>query len=291
MNTALKNVLLTTVIALWLGFIGYSLSCFMAYIIGWSPYVSPVIVMILSVIAIITGLITKKKSSLKPIFFVIFVSLFLSSLSNTIIQGIKFGDHEYNGSVIGSNGYLYNQFGYKILNIQGKLKYSDEVVYVETKNRVFVVDYDGDVLGNEEFIEEMHQGRAIVLQHPFTEKYLIMAESSIVKDGYDSYDYLGESYNYDYFKCCKNGLWDLVRVGKKYSGWVVYEKAQDIEEFGYPIRCFVIQDGKEYEILSSEKSTLWTENNGVNYPYWDDEDNRLHYKDNNGKSWYCQLED
>lgn len=293
MNSIWKNVLLISVVTIWLLFLGYALSCFVAYIIGWPPFVAPVILTVLSFIAIIVGFISKrsKGSLVKPIFFVMFISLFISSLGNAIILGVKFDGREYSGNVIGSDGYLYNKFGYKILNIQGRLKYSDEVVYVETKNRVFVVDYDGDVLANEAFIEEMHQGRAIVLQHPFTEKYLIMDESSLVKDGYDSYDYLGESYNYDYFKCCKNGLWDLVRVGKKYGGWVFYGRAHDIEEFGYPIRCFVIQDGKKYKILSSDNSDSWEEENGVNHPYWTNKDNRLHYKDNNGESWFIQLED
>lgn len=291
MNSTLKNILLTIIISLCLLFIGYSLSCFIAYLIGWPPFVSPLIFTILSLIAILVGLIWNKlNGGLEPIFFLIFISLFLSSLTNTIIQGVKFEDHEYRGSILGSNGYLYNQWGYKILDIEGKIRYDDFLVYVETQKQIIALDYSGNLLAIEEFIIEEHRGRAYVLHNQFTDEYLIRAESSLIKSGYEDYVYLGESEKSDYFKCYRNGLWDLIRVGKKYGWEIEYKEANDIEYFGNPIRCLVIKDGRRYKILASEGSKAWIVKNGVNYPYWDEDDYRLYYYDDDGEKWHCQLE-
>lgn len=291
MNTTLKNVLLTIVIALWLIIIGYSLSCFVAYLIGWPPFVAPLICTIISLLAIIVGLFLHKKKDITATFFVIFVSFLLSGLVNVIILGMKLKDNTYVGGVICTSnyhGYLYNKWGYKIFNVGGKISYEDSVIYLETNSHVYVFDYNGDLKTDDDFKEDFQYGRTSIFLSPYTRKYMVKIDSSIRYRDYDAYEYLGETDRLDFFKCQRNGLWDLIKVGKKSGHELKYRKAQSIQEFGYPLRCFVINDEGRY-IISSVGSLIWIVKNGVVDPYWDESDYRLYYYDNDGKLWHCQL--
>lgn len=293
MNSTWKNILITVVIAIWLGFIGYALSCFVAYIIGWPPFVAPIVFTIIALLALVTGFVLRKKNDVSSLFFVLFYSLFISSLANSIILGVKFSDLSYHGAIIAdapsSHCYLYNKWGWKILNIGGMIKYEDSYVYLMTNSEVYVFDYDGELIQSADLIVVAQYGHATILQQPFTQKYFIKG-SKVEKKAYDDYEYLGETDINDCFKGKTNGLWQLVMVRKK-TGYceIKYHDAQEIEEYGYPIKCFVIKDGKKYKILNDRGHSEYSTNKGIYGAYYDASEKQLNYEDEDGKRWYHQF--
>lgn len=284
-----KNILLTLVCTLWIIAIGYSSSCIVAYIIGWPPFVLPLIIAIVSFFVIIVGLIKRRKNDIKPAFFIVFVSLFLSGLCHSILLGAKFEDSTYRGAVLKSDGYLYNVWGTKILNYHGKVEFKDDVIYLETDSYVYVLNYDGDVIDNEEFIEEARYGYAEILQHPFSEEYIIQG-SSRLSGTYEDYEYLGETETADCVIAEKHDLWDLIIVDKE-DGYchVTEDDMKEIEGIDSPIRCFVVKKGTRWLILNANGYEVYSTENGIYDAYYDDDEHRLHYEDKEGERWYHQF--
>lgn len=285
-----KNILLTIIISLWLIFIGYALSCFVAYIIEWPPFVAPIVFTVLSFIAIIIGIFIKTQN-LSSTYFVLFCALFFSSATNWIILGNKFSTSDsYHGSVLDSNGYLYNKWGYRISEIRGIIIYKANEIYLMTENHVYAYDYYGNYLDDEDFILKNEHGSVIIAKHPFTKKYHIKVGCSVSRDDYDNYAYMGKTEAHECFKCKNDGLWDLVMVDKRHEGAdVEYSRAQTIKSFGNPIRCFVVKDGTEYIILNENGDNEYSTEHGIYNAHYNDKDKRLQYEDENGKRWYHQF--
>ncbi|GEM_PF-6469117 len=292
-----KNILLTVVFTLWLLLLGYSLSCFVAYLVGCPPFVAPLVFAFLSLIALNICWGMHKKKGLSPNIFVILLSLFISSVANAVNLGVKFGeDHSYRGSVIRDSYYghanLYNKWGYKIINVSGLIRYDDIAVYLETKTHVYKFNYDGDMIADADFDEDAQYGYASVLQHPFTKKYYIRGER-VYDEAYVDYDYLGDTDYADFIQCKEQGgLWKLVEVGKKYGSIDVnYDDYQEIKAIGYhPIHCFVVKDGEYYKILDSSGREVYKTKTGIRSPFhYEKSTKRFYYDDNNGKRWYHQL--
>ncbi len=61
MNSLLKNILLTFVFAIWLGFFRSRVSSFLTYLIGWPPFVASSVYTIVAIIVLLEGLAMRKK--------------------------------------------------------------------------------------------------------------------------------------------------------------------------------------------------------------------------------------
>ena len=274
MNTALKNILLTTVIALWLGFIGYSLSCFIAYLIGWPPFVAPLVFTIVAIIALVGGLAMRKKKEISSLFFVLFCSLFISSLSNTIILSVKFNDRTYRNAIISNfSDYrnpqtsVYNKWGFKIIEAKGRIQYEDDYVYIKTKTRVYCADYEGETYGYKEWEPDKDYGyktdyitECEIIQHPYTGLYYYKTNKIISYRGYEDIDDLGVDAENNLYLDCYEPLegHSIIRIE---SDGEDYEVEDDLSDIGWyrhydsDIKGFIIKK-------RGERKYTFIDNNG-----------------------------
>ncbi len=285
MNTALKNVLLTIVIALWLCFIGYSLSCFVAYLIGWPTFVGPIIATIVSLIAILSGLISKKKDGTpKSIFFVIIMAILLSSVANIVIAVAKFSGEKYNGAVLVADDNLYNKWGYKVINVSGTILQEDEVIYIMTKNRVYLINWDGEYIDDAKYEEEIYNYDDYkFVKNPYTHKYHY-CKYRVRKKAYTYVDEFREDKKGNrYFECTiGNGKTDIIGLGYRGENCIYHGY---FSSNGYTY-AFEIQKqrGSDYEIIDAlTKSSViqckyfLDDIDYKRFKYYDEDEDRWHY--------------
>ena len=222
-------IALTVVISLWLLFLGYSVFCLLAYMIGWYPFIGALIFSLLSLLFSILIFVQnrKKGGQHNSLLYAAMAALFISGIANTIILGAKFQDYTYRGAVIKnsySSGYLYNILGYKIIDVEGHYQFEDDYIYLCTMKRVYQFDYDGDYIDDKEWVLREDRSWMVeseydvkFIEQPYTKKGYLSSDRQIYYDKY--YDYVDDigidEDNYFYWECSQeNKRCDIIRATK-----------------------------------------------------------------------------
>lgn len=252
MNSNGKIILLTLIIAFWLFVIGYSLSCLIAYLIGWPPMIVPIALTIVSLLAIFIGVISKRKQgNTNPFYFIIFGGLLISNLANWIILGNKFSSRTYNEAVIETNGYLYNKWGYKIMNVRGTIIYDDDI-YLLASHRVYVFNRNGEFQDYKEYKKELYrEGSEYFIQNPYTLKYHYVNEYGIGSEEYSKVTKLGISEDGNSFFNCINVDQQSDIIGFGDQLWAMDCIYIGTYKHNGRVYCFQLQRcvGCDYEII------------------------------------------
>lgn len=247
----MKKFLLFSVLTIIFSLIGYSISCYVAYLFGWPPFWTPIIcgIVLIATLFIRYGVrgIQKTDNTLS-----IFGSLFLSCLVVFFILNILFYKETYCGPVMYVDGYTFNKWGYKYLNMPNTDVYDEDndVIYLMSENRVYVLNLDGEFIEEAtKYEEEIYKhGKCKFVKNPYTHKYHYASKYGIDRMAYEFVTYLGkdEKGNYYYQARKDNGKDDILGLSGYNGTNCIYCATFDYNGYIY---AFEIQMDGEYRIV------------------------------------------